>query len=479
VLLPFLALDPSLISQHVNDDTTIGRAPPDFPLLPITPLDLALHGLNGISGDKIRQGQKHVARRGDHYGCLSGHGSQALPFAHDGSVRVPHAQLVTPAEVRRRCALMDVTDVLGALYDPMEGYLDPYSATIAFSKAARLQGAEIYRHARVLELAPTGRGAWRVVTSQGTIEAEHVVNAAGLWAREVGLMVGVNLPLVPIEHHYLITEDIPEIAALERGLPLVVDLDGEMYMRPEGRGLPLGVYEKDATPWARDGTSWEFGDNELLAPNLDRLTDSLERGFRRFPCLNRAGIRKIVNGPFTFSPDGNPLVGPVPGAPNFWSACGVMAGFAQGGGVGLTLAQWMVEGEPDGDVFALDVARFGAYATRGYVAEKVLRTSLPHRLSERILASRATHEDIGAVRESEGRERGLRRQLRIRSAAVLRAPGRAGSRKAEHSALRCLPAGSRGVSRRTLGCNRARCVFVREVRGGGPACGRRSRSAPG
>jgi dimethylglycine dehydrogenase len=279
-------------------------------------------------------------------------------------------ELVTPAEVRRRCALMDVTDVLGALYDPMEGYLDPYSATIAFSKAALMQGAEIYRHTRVLELAPTGRGAWRVVTSQGTIEAEHVINAAGLWAREVGLMVGVNLPLVPIEHHYLITEDIPEISALECELPLVVDLDGEMYMRPEGRGLLLGVYEKDATPWARDGTSWEFGDNELLVPNLDRLTDSLERGFRRFPCLNRAGIRKIVNGPFTFSPDGNPLVGPVPNAPNFWSACGVMAGFAQGGGVGLTLAQWMVEGEPDGDVFALDVARFGAYATRAYVVEK-------------------------------------------------------------------------------------------------------------
>lgn len=279
-------------------------------------------------------------------------------------------QLVTPAEVRERCPLMDVSDVLGALYDPMEGYLDPYSATIAYAKAARAQGAEIYRHTRVLGLAPSGRGTWRVTTDQGTIEAEHVVNAAGLWAREVGLMVGVRLPLVPMEHHYLITEDMPEVSAAERELPLVVDLDGEMYMRPERKGLLLGVYERNATPWALDGTSWDYGENELLAPQLDRLTEALEKGFKRFPALNQTGIRKIVNGPFTFTPDGNPLVGPVPGVPNYWSACGVMAGFAQGGGVGLTLAQWMINGEPDGDVYALDVARYGAYATPAYVAEK-------------------------------------------------------------------------------------------------------------
>jgi dimethylglycine dehydrogenase len=279
-------------------------------------------------------------------------------------------ELVSPGEVHRRCPLMDVSDVLGALYDPMEGYLDPYGATIAFSKAACAQGAEIYRHTRVLSLTPSGRDSWLVGTDRGTIEAEHVVNAGGLWAREVGQMAGVALPLVPMEHHYLITEDIPALAGLARELPLVVDLDGEMYMRPEGRGILLGVYEKDATPWSVDGTSWDFGDNELLAPQLDRLSDALATGFQRFPALNELGIRKIVNGPFTFTPDGNPLVGPVPGIRNFWSACGVMAGFAQGGGVGLTLAQWMIHGEPDGDVYALDVARFGTYATPAYVKEK-------------------------------------------------------------------------------------------------------------
>ncbi|HYL02390.1 MAG TPA: FAD-dependent oxidoreductase [Steroidobacteraceae bacterium] len=279
-------------------------------------------------------------------------------------------ELVSPAQVRQLFPLMDVSDVRGALYDPMEGYLDPYGATLAYAQAARSAGAEIYRHTRVLALTPSGRGSWLVATDQGAIEAEHVVNAGGLWAREVGQLVGVRLPLVPMEHHYLITEDIPAIAQLGRELPLVVDLDGEMYLRPEGRGLLLGVYEHDATAWSSAGTSFEFGDHELLAPQLERLTGALERGFRRFPALNEAGIRRIVNGPFTFTPDGNPLVGPVPGVPNFWSACGVMAGFAQGGGVGLTLAQWIIEGEPDGDVFALDVARFGTYATPAYVLEK-------------------------------------------------------------------------------------------------------------
>ena len=278
--------------------------------------------------------------------------------------------LVGPEEIRALCPIMDTRGVLGAIYDPMEGHLDPSGATHAFAKAARLLGAEIYRHTRVLALTVTGRGSWEVTTDQGPIEAEHVVNAGGLWAREVARMVGIELPLTPMEHHYLITDDLMELKHAPRELPVVVDLDGEMYMRQERAGVLLGVYETPATPWAVEGTSWDYGDRELLPPDLERLTGALEKGFTRFPALHNAGIRRVVNGPFTFTPDGNPLVGPVPGVPNYWAACGVMAGFCQGGGVGLALATWMIEGEPDGDVFALDVARFGEYATRAYVQEK-------------------------------------------------------------------------------------------------------------
>jgi len=279
-------------------------------------------------------------------------------------------ELLSPAEVAKICPIMDTSEVLGAVFDPVEGHLDPSGATHAFAKAARLAGAEIYRNSRVIELKPTGRGSWMVVTEEGSLEAEHVVNAAGLWAREVGRMAGVELPLIPMEHHYLITEDIPEIVAAERELPLVLDLDAEIYLRQERKGVLLGVYEKEATPWSLNGTPWEFGPAELLAPQLDRLTDALAKGFHRFPSLNRAGLRRIVNGPFTFSPDGNPLVGPVPGLKNYWSACGVMAGFAQGGGVGLALAQWITAGEPDGDIYAMDLARFGPYATKTYAVAR-------------------------------------------------------------------------------------------------------------
>lgn len=280
-------------------------------------------------------------------------------------------ELVGPKEIREMCPLIDVTGVYGALYDPMEGHLDPYGATHAYAKAARLKGAEIYRHTRVLELEATPKGTWQVITDQGTIEAEHVVNAGGLWAREVGLMAGVNLPIVAMEHHYLLTESLPELERMTREIPLVLDLDGEIYMRQEAKGVLLGVYERDATPWALNGAPWDYGQTELLAPDLDRLTEALNKGFQRFPSLSNAGIRKIVNGPFTFTPDGNPLVGPVPGLKNYWAACGVMAGFAQGGGVGLALSQWMISGEPEGEIYAMDVARFGPYASsRNYTVAK-------------------------------------------------------------------------------------------------------------
>jgi dimethylglycine dehydrogenase len=279
-------------------------------------------------------------------------------------------ELVSPAQIRELCPIMDTSNVLGAIYAPSEGHLDPYGATHAYAKAAKAKGAQIYRNARVTELSARPDGGWRVVTDRGTIDCEHVVNAAGLWAREVGRMAGVELPLVPMEHHYLITGDVPELEGVTRELPSILDLDGEIYLRQERTGILLGVYEKNVTPWALGGTPWDYGQNELLQPDLERITDALEKGFRRFPSLPDAGIRRIVNGPFTFTPDGNPLVGPVPGLRNYWAACGVMAGFSQCGGVGLALAQWIVDGEPEGDVLAMDVGRFGPHATRAYALAK-------------------------------------------------------------------------------------------------------------
>jgi dimethylglycine dehydrogenase len=280
-----------------------------------------------------------------------------------------NTELLSPSQVRELCPLMDVSQIRGALFAPDEGHLDPYGTTHAYAKAAKTKGAEVYRQTRVLEIHRKS-STWQVITDQGTIECEHVVNAGGLWAREVGRMVGAELPLVPMEHHYLLTDDLPELVHATRELPSILDLDGEIYLRQERKGVLLGVYEKEATPWALSGTPWDYGETELLPPKLDRLTESLEKGFQRFPALSNAGIRRIVNGPFTFTPDGNPLVGPVPGLGNYWAACGVMAGFSQGGGVGLALAQWMTQGEPDGDVLAMDVSRFGTYASKSYTVAK-------------------------------------------------------------------------------------------------------------
>ncbi|MBT6078532.1 MAG: FAD-dependent oxidoreductase [Oceanospirillaceae bacterium] len=279
-------------------------------------------------------------------------------------------QIITPEEIRDLSPIVNTEGVLGGLYDPLDGHLDPSGTTHAYAKAAQKQGAEIYLRNPVLDLHHRQDGTWDVVTKNGTIHAEHVVNAAGLWARELGAMAGVFLPLHPMEHQYLVTDDLPVVFERDTELPHVMDPAGESYLRQEGRGLVIGIYEQDCDPWAVDGTSWDFG-HELLDNKLDRIGDALEFAFDRFPCLAEAGIKNVVNGPFTFAPDGNPLVGPIPGLKNYWSCCAVMAGFSQGGGVGLTLAEWMVYGEPSRDVFAMDVARFGDYCTPAYTRNKV------------------------------------------------------------------------------------------------------------
>lgn len=280
-------------------------------------------------------------------------------------------EIIGPEEIRRIAPITNTDGIIGALYDPLDGHLDPSGTTHAYAKAARMAGATIETHCMVRETNQRADGTWDVVTDKGTIHAEHIVNAGGLWAREVGAMAGIYFPLHPMAHQYLVTDDIPEIYERDSEHPHVMDPSGESYLRQEGRGLCIGFYEQPCKPWAVDGTPWEFG-HELLPDDFDKIADSVAFAYRRFPVLERAGIKSVIHGPFTFAPDGNPLVGPVPGMRNYWSACGVMAGFSQGGGVGLCLAQWMVEGEPERDVFAMDVARFGDWITPGYTLPKVI-----------------------------------------------------------------------------------------------------------
>jgi dimethylglycine dehydrogenase len=280
-------------------------------------------------------------------------------------------EILSPEQIKKVAPITNIDGILGGLYDPLDGHLDPSGTTHAYAKAARMGGAEIITHCKVLETNPRPDGSWDVVTEKGTIHAEHVVNAGGLWAREVAQMAGVYLPLHPMEHQYIVTDEIPEIYERDTEHPHVMDPSGESYLRQEGRGLCIGFYEQPCKPWAVDGTPWDFG-HELLADNFDKIEDSIEFAYRRFPVLERAGVKSVVHGPFTFAPDGNPLVGPVPGLRNYWSACGVMAGFSQGGGVGLMLAQWMTEGMPERDVTAMDVARFGRWITPGYTLPKVV-----------------------------------------------------------------------------------------------------------
>ncbi|GAB5431980.1 MAG: FAD-dependent oxidoreductase [Epibacterium sp.] len=283
-------------------------------------------------------------------------------------------EIVSPEEIKKIAPVTNIDGIIGGLYDPLDGHLDPSGTTHAYAKAARLGGATIETHCKVIETNQRPDGSWDVVTEKGTIHAEHIVNAGGLWAREVGAMAGIYFPLHPMEHQYIVTDEVPlikEIVEAGGEHPHVMDPAGESYLRQEGRGLCIGFYEQPCRPWAVDGTPWNFG-HELLPDDFDKIEDSIDFAYKRFPALAEAGVKSVIHGPFTFAPDGNPLVGPVPGVRNYWSACAVMAGFSQGGGVGLMLAQWMVDGECERDTAAMDVARYGDWITPGYTRPKVV-----------------------------------------------------------------------------------------------------------
>ena len=276
-------------------------------------------------------------------------------------------EFISLEEIAIKNPLIDPKRYISALWDPIDAEVDPSGVTYAFAKAAKVHGAKYHINTVVKDTKQKNDGTWDVITNQGNINAEIVINAGGLWAREVGHLAGINLPVQPMEHHYLITDSIPEIESLPEGqrLPVGTDFDGNIYFRQEGKGMLLGTYEQQSTPWKIEGTPMSFG-HELLEPKLENIQDRLAIGFERMPALEKAGIKNIVNGPFTFGPDGSPLIGPVPGLQNYWVAVGVMAGFCQGGGVGKCIAEWIIDGEPSIDVWAMDVARFGDYASPQY-----------------------------------------------------------------------------------------------------------------
>jgi dimethylglycine dehydrogenase len=284
------------------------------------------------------------------------------------SIGIRDCRLVTVEEAVELNPIMSGEGLLGGMWADREGYIDTTGTVHAYAGAAKKRGATVIEHNRVLELNQTLEG-WEVVTEKGTINCEHVVNAAGLWAKQVGRMAGIELPVSPLNHHYLISDTIPKLEDIDFEVPMTVDLEGFTYLRQDQKGVLLGIYEINHQHWMMDGAPWEYG-FELQQEDPDRIEHELTLGFERYPCLQEVGVKTWVNGAFTFSPDGNPLVGPIRGKRNYWSACAVMAGFLQGGGVGKSLAEWMIHGTPEADVYGMDVARYGVWAeNKQYIKE--------------------------------------------------------------------------------------------------------------
>ena len=301
------------------------------------------------------------------------------------------AEIISPAEAVEMAPILNPDGLKAVLYEPDAGHCDPAGVTHAFAKAARKYGAKIYRFTPVTATNQLDNGEWDVVTPKGTIRAEYIVNASGLWAREVAALAGITMPLMPVEHHYMVTETIPEIEALGRRLPEISFSEANVYARQEGNGMLVGAYESHCTHWAEKGTPLDFG-HELLPNDLERMEDNLAQAIERMPCLGETGIKRIINGPMIFSPDLGPLLGPHPALRNYFCATGVMTGFNQGPGIGKILAEWIIEGEPELDVSFWDVARFGSYADESYTKART-KFWYEHR-SARVYP----HQDFGAGR---------------------------------------------------------------------------------
>ena len=278
-------------------------------------------------------------------------------------------ELVTPEEIREKHPLINTDGLVGGAWDPEEGYVDPYSVTMGLAAGARQNGARIERNCRV-ESIERGNGEWRLRVGEDTWTCETLVNAGGFWANDVANMIGARLPITNMEHHYLVSENIPQIEALDYELPMIRDMDSGFYLRQEAQGLLFGPWEEDCrAAWDNQSAPWDFG-MELFDNDLDRMEDGIMKTFERVPVLEDTGIKRIVNGAISFAPDARPMIGPLPGVPGFFVACGFLGGIAQAGGIGLAMSQWILEGEPEMDLSFIDVGRFGDWTSREFARER-------------------------------------------------------------------------------------------------------------
>jgi len=267
-----------------------------------------------------------------------------------------NVDLVTPEEAQRRFPLIQLEGVVGAAWIEGDGYVDPASLTAAYAAGARAGGVRIHQSVRVTGMERHGRRVARVITDQGAIDCDCVIDAAGMWAREVAAMVGTRVAACAVEHQYYVTEKTKAIPA---GLPTLRDPDHNFYLKPEPGAFAVGGWEANTVPWGDDGIRADFGP-ELLASNFERFAPIAEAAAVRIPLLNEVGIRELINGPIPISADGEPIIGLSPSLDNFYLCCGFTSGIAASGGAGWVMANWIVDGDPGMDLWPFDVRRFGA-----------------------------------------------------------------------------------------------------------------------
>lgn len=282
-------------------------------------------------------------------------------------------EIMSPDEIGRRWPILDTTGLLGGLWIASDGYVDPSSVTNAMAGGAKDKGVEIRCRTRVTGLRADADGGWTVETDTGSIGCEILVNAAGMWAPRIGQMAGVALPITPLEHHMMVTEQIPALADLQSQIPVIRDPDLSFYVRQEGGGLIVGPFEDRTRVWSGDGVPWDF-EGKLLEPDLERIQDVLVRAGERIGAVAEAGIQRIVNGPDGYTPDGRCLMGWTPGFRNFFQLCGFsIFGIVSGGGAGRFAAEWIADGQPSVDMWELDIRRFGPWASnRSYYEARAL-----------------------------------------------------------------------------------------------------------